>query len=651
MPATDGGLPDSLGHLSTARRATEKSTQAAKQEIAERKQREKEKRKALRRQVSEKTAVAVNADGRAFERSGKGAHGSKAALAKLVRKEGEAAGYVVSGRDLLSLYPQVEVTTDLDAKSTIIAIDAQRFGVLAPRGLKQTSTVEDALSKLLLAMLRHGKALVVQRKSPAVFYFLDTPRHDHAVRSLAAAYRAKSTASAAFQALSGAARAQLGDRLGSIPETWRELWGQKLGGRENFMVLLHVVAGSSNFQQLAQSLRLGNRTTHVIVGGTNTGTFFTVARTSSSRPAEALAIAGTTVALRALLSTPRCIVKHAEGENEAVAFAMNLVDTFAPAVLQEVQDASDEFGSDLQPNPMTIVIDAADSDVLLGMAPALVDYAVKRGYRDVVRLLLLPHRVAGAGAPQSIINLRQMYEHFEDNDALPCGAPGSRALSLSAIFAMGCNDLIVAMRRISPIHLYKAFKSSLYASGFAAEGRKHHGHRTWNATKTEALVAWKDNSQASPPELVLANFLRLHVVAWALLPKMRSFAPTLQPWDIAYIQLRALLTVLLDTSFPSVVQLHLRFGRVLAAWFVLVQARYVADPTLLPAHGQEVSAFLFSADRSVCTGERARLPVAVKGHDSLLTVWPAAVLQTPLSSLRPLWLEYHAHKSIARTGQ
>ena len=65
-----------------------------------------------------------------------------------------------------------------DAEISVIGIDAQRFGVLKPKGLSPSSTYRDVCTVLLIEMLKYGRLRIVQRKSLAVFYFWDTPQHD-----------------------------------------------------------------------------------------------------------------------------------------------------------------------------------------------------------------------------------------------------------------------------------------------------------------------------------------------------------------------------------------------------------------------------------------------------------------------------------------
>ena len=121
------------------------------------------------------------------------------------------------------------------------------------------------------------------------------------------------------QELSAAAQATLETAIGKIPETWKEIWAQKLGGRSRFTQLMHIVASSDQFNEEPTVRRIGARTAHVLVGATTTSPGFTTIRTGTGDPKCAITVGTTSVPFSLLLSKPRVITRHAEGEAEARA--------------------------------------------------------------------------------------------------------------------------------------------------------------------------------------------------------------------------------------------------------------------------------------------------------------------------------------------
>ena len=136
--------------------------------------------------------------------------------------------------------------------------------------------------------------------------------------------------------------------------------------------------------------------------------------------------------------------------DQAVSFAMNCMDTLVPLLRRDAQASERTTGNDrpMYVETLKIILDATDSDVLLGMAMPLVDYAVRKGHTPTTSLFLLPSTPAGRGAPHAIVDLVKMYDYLEGNEKLPHGEPGSRALSLAAVFAAGCNDVIVGLKKV-----------------------------------------------------------------------------------------------------------------------------------------------------------------------------------------------------------
>ena len=457
--------------------ATEAATEAQKQKKEQRQRQQKQRRALIKSHIREQIPVVVGGEGLKFE--GK-SHGNKATLANKLYAEGADAGWGwrAAGRGnkaMSSLYTQAGLSDA--AEKTVAVVDAQRYLVVAPAGLEPGAALIHALIEVLLKMLVRGKELVVRGKTKAVFYNLDTTSFDGPTRSITTGYRGKDMTPEEFQKAEADAKSlTLQTRFSETK--WAALMAQKKGTRPHLLGLLHGAARSQLFQGEKKVLGMGSRTAHVLVGGPAAAPFFTAMKTGTTNPPTHIRIGSSSVAIETLLTSPRQVVRHAEGERAAVALVLNLVEAFAPAVQEEAQAQEARFGGGVAVNPLTIVIDAVDSDVLLGLSMPTVHFVIAAGFGDVTRLLLAVPSLRG---PQKLVDLGKMYSHFEGDDELPRGASGSRAIGLAAVFASGGNDIIMTQKGLPTQALFKVWSSDAYQSSFVGqEVRPLHGDSAWD---------------------------------------------------------------------------------------------------------------------------------------------------------------------------
>ena len=348
----------------------------------------------------------------------------------------------------------------------------------------------------------------------------------------------------------------------------------------------------------------------------------------------------------------RDIVRHAEGERQAIALAANVVDEMVPKLqiaFAQAQGQRRRAGHVMRVR-QTIILDIVDSD---GMASAfaLAHDIISREREQWVHLLL----AVGAshdGPKCKIVDVLKLYTLLEADESLPRGQPGSRALAAAAVFCSGANDVVSRWKGLQTRNYWAALQSARYhQSADPADERAAHGDAVWTQRSTESIVSFAENS--ATPQLHLPNWIKMTAVAIGETTSFRQFAPSLDVWGTAWTQLEAIaVAISARVVVPSAVQVLLRFRRVEAAFDLLVISPLRKDPTLAPNFHQQSCAFSFDSGRQTIIGPLRRLP---KRPVLLTTVFDAAFLQLQLRDVLPLWLTYkgmkHAGSAITTVGQ